>query len=93
MRCTHYQTRANFFVGTVSTKPRERFLVIRYEDEAEFYIGIPNDWCEEKVLLLIRTPWRGAYPIWEMPARVFGSTILVGEPSFVEDRLRGIFPR
>jgi hypothetical protein len=81
--CTHYRTRANFFIAIIDRSPLRRNLLVRYENRAGFGAGIPEDWSEEKVLLLIRTSWRGTYPIWEVSSRVYGSPVLIGEPSFV----------
>jgi hypothetical protein len=93
VHCSHYGTRANFFVAAVGAGFDERTLFVRYESGAEFLVGISDDWSEEKVLLLIRTPWHGEYPVWEMPFRRFGSPMLIGEPSFVEGRPSWHFPR
>jgi len=93
MHCTHYGTRANFFVVMTDASADKRNLIVRYESRAGFSVGVPADWSEEKLLLLIRTPWGGEYPIWEMSSRVLGSPLLAGEPSFVEGHPSWHFPR
>jgi hypothetical protein len=93
MHCTHYATRANFFVAMADANPDRRNLIVRYESGAGFSVGVPEDWSEEKLMLLIRTPWSGEYPIWEMSSRVFGIPLLAGQPSFVEGTPSWHFPQ
>jgi hypothetical protein len=90
--CKHYRTRANFFIAVVGGGD-DRNLVVKYEKHGGFSTRIPEDWSEEKIMLLIRTPWDGEYPIWEMSSRLFGSPMLVGDPSFVEGRPSWHFPQ
>jgi hypothetical protein len=69
-----------------------RKLVVKYEGRAAFWVEILQDWSEDRIMSLIRTPWSGEYPIWEMSSRVFGNPILVGQPSSVGVRPSWHFP-
>ena len=50
-----------------------------YGGNPEFLAGIPNEWTEQAVIELILWPMKdpsAPYPAWEIPARIYGSSML-----------------
>ena len=78
IRCEQYQTKAEFFIKDGGGF-RHLISQIRERREAEFLAGIPNNWTDEDIRELVTVPMNSddPYPAWEMPARVYGSPVLL----------------
>jgi hypothetical protein len=78
--CKPYQSDAKFYIDEAHASG-SRHLVVVYQagGRADFLAGIPDEWTEQQVQDLILWPMKdpsAAYPPWEVPARVFGSSML-----------------
>jgi hypothetical protein len=77
--CPQYMTQAKLYIETGRGR---RTLVIDYEegsfrDLLVFKTGIPDDWTIDDVMRVIESPGSKIYPAWEIPARIYGSPILM----------------
>jgi hypothetical protein len=89
--CRQYSTVAKCYVEPANAPgPRQgskvRHLIVRYGDNRpEFATGIPDDWTEEDVMRLLMSPNPSSpYPVWEIPARTYGRSMLFGSPGLFD---------
>ena len=79
--CRQYKTEAKFYVDEVHSSGIRTLVVIYasggYDGNPEFAAGIPKSWSDDDVIdLILKDRAEAKYPVWDMPARAFGSTIL-----------------
>ena len=77
----HYKTEAKFYIDETHSSGIRHLVVIYasggYGGNPEFITGIPNSWTDDDVInLILKDRAETRYPVWEMPARAFGSTML-----------------
>jgi hypothetical protein len=79
--CRQYQSEAKFYVDEAHSSGA-RHLIVVYEQGGhdgakEFAVGIPWDWTDRDVVDFILWDLPNAqYPVWEVSARAYGSSIL-----------------
>jgi hypothetical protein len=79
--CRQYNTEAKFYVDEADSSGIRHLVVIYaaggYGGEPEFASGIPNLWTDDDIIdLILRDRAEMKYPVWETPAREFGSPML-----------------
>ena len=80
--CGHYKTEAKFYVDEVLHSSGIRTLVVIYASggyggNPAFAVSIPKSWSDDDVIdLILKDRAEAKYPVWDMPARAFGSTML-----------------
>jgi hypothetical protein len=78
--CPQYNTNVTLFIEPPTSSVWH--LVAQYEKggyegRPEFAAGIPDDWTFQDVLRFIDIVGSKMYPRWEIPARVYGSAMLL----------------
>ena len=75
--CPQYKTEAKLFIEDEHPSGL-RQLVVQYEGRPEFAAAIPDDWTEQDIsdFLLRALDAVGTCPLWEVPARLYGSPVL-----------------
>ena len=80
VHCVPYKCEAAVYVQDKHPSGH-RHLVVQYgDDRPEFAAGIPDDMTEQEILdewLLWPMKADAPYPKWEIPARVYGSPMLI----------------